>query len=611
MRHPMTDTLKCYRRMKIIGLVSIWSVFSFCSFSQTVIQGSVKDAETNEELPWCSISVKGTGKGAITNSEGTFGITVHLHTDTLLFSYVGYKPLEVASSQVFRKKTVLLERTGIQLEELTVHADNEYLYDILEKCRKNILKNKHYQVAKVYYGIETQTEEQPIEMLECYYNGYIEGLSIKKLLFRNGRIGLAELDQRYFLTLNSSKAISQVDLVRQDPDYPSIPLQFAKKGLKKVFRLSMEPGENGIYHIGFQPWEEIRNHFSGEMWIDRKTFALVKIDLTINNAARHPFVPIFKVDRINNVDMKISQTFKNDGSFIAPDHINFSYHVSYKSVRDNADLTMPSVIQREISTNGVLCFYDYDDPFIIPGFDYDVNYDDYRKMSIIPFNKIFWDNNNPLILTEKQKESIGFFADNGLLVNFGEGSYGKDFLTLTHYDSSLYQNCYTFWDSVKRFSLNRSLPQNKIYSQRQINSSILTDQYNLDHLEVQLLLDVTRTGNTYYCKSYTVFDEKKTHFHLPDEPETRAFLNIFFDLCEIERRKMEQVLDASTYSVKQIDSVYNSTIGNMKKITLKYLEEAKLGKNKRAMLKWNAGVLGTLGIDNLKMFQEKEEKQGR
>ena len=71
---------------------------------------------------------------------------------------------------------------------------------------------------------------------------------------------------------------------------------------------------------------------------------------------------------------------------------------------------------------------------------------------------------------------------------------------------------------------------------------------------------------------------------------------------------MEQALDTSTYSGTQIDSIYYSAIGNMKKITSKYLQEAKLGKNKRAMLSWNAAVLRNLGIDNLKIFQEKEEK---
>ncbi len=600
----MIKKLKRYLWCKTFGLSSALFLFSICSFSQTVIQGSVKDAASNEELPWCSISVKGTGKGTITNSEGTFVISVNFHTDTLLFSYVGYKALEVPSSVVSRKKTILLERTGIQLEELTVHADNDYLYDIVERCRKSIQKNRRYHVAKVYYSIETQTDEQPIELLECYYNGYIEGLSIKNLLFRNGRVGLAELDQRYFLTLNSSMAISQIDLVRQDPAYPYIPLQFGKKNLKKMFRLTMEPGENGMYRIGFQPWENLHSHFSGEMWIDRKTFVLVKIDLSIDTASRHPFIPIFKIDRLSNVDIKISQTFKNDGFSMIPDHINFSYHVTYKSVRDNFGITAPSVILREITTHGMLCFYDYDDPFIMPRFDYDENYDDYRKMSIIPFNKVFWDNNNTLVLTEKQKESIDFFADNGLLVNFEEGNYGKDFLTLTHYDTSLYENYYTFWDSVRRFSLNRSLPQNKISPPKEINNIIITYLYNL---EVQLLLDVTRVGNSFSCKSYTVLDEKKSHFHLPDDPETPAFLNIFFDLCEIERRIMDRTLNSKDYSLKQIDSIYRFTLVNMKKITAKYVDEVKLGKNKRALLHWNADVFENLGIDNVKIFREKAE----
>ncbi len=62
----------------------------------------------------------------------------------------------------------------------------------------------------------------------------MKGSSIETLLFRNGGIGLAELDQRSFLTLNSSKAISQMNLARQNPDYPSIPLQFTKKNLKII-----------------------------------------------------------------------------------------------------------------------------------------------------------------------------------------------------------------------------------------------------------------------------------------------------------------------------------------------------------------------------------------
>lgn len=594
--------------MKTTALFSVLFLSILSAFSQTIIQGTVKDAETKEELPWCNISIKGSRKGAITNSEGNFAISAIMPGDTLLFSYIGYKGLEIPSSFVSQKRTVFLQRSGIQLEELTIHANNEYLYDILDHCRKNILKNKQYRVAKVYYGIETQTKEQPIELLECYYNGYLKGISIENLIFRNGRIGLAEMDQRYFLTLNSSLAISRINLIRQDPNCPSNPLQHTGNRLKKIFNLTMKPGENGMYRIGFQPFEDTTSHFTGEMWIDRKTLSLIRIDLTIEDAVCHPFIPIFKIDRLSHVEIKISQVYKDDGTSCVPDHINFNYHFNYKSVRENPGSMLPSVVQREITTEGVLCFYDFDDPFIIPRFDYDANYDDYLKMSVIPFNKVFWENNNTLVLTEKQKEGVDFFTDNGLIVNFDEGSYGGDFLAVTHYDSALHQNCYTFWDSVKRFSLNRNLPQNRVYDKRQINNSILKDQYNLDILEVQLLLDVTKVGNSYYCKSFTVFDEKKSQFHLPDRPETKAFLNILFDLCEIECRKMDRLLNSSSFTEKQIDSVYCAAVGNMKKITSKYRSEVKLGKNNKAMLTWNSVVLRDLGIDNLKILSTEEGK---
>lgn len=223
-------------------------------------------------------------------------------------------------------------------------------------------------------------------------------------------------------------------------------------------------------------------------------------------------------------------------------------------------------------------------------------------MSVIPYNKVFWDNNNMLVLTQKQKESIGFFTDYGMLVNFSEGRYGKEFLALTHYDSSLYQNFYTFWDSATRFSLNRNLPQNRAYSQKQINKSILAGQYDLDLLNIQLLLDVSKVGTSYYTQSYTVFDERKSQFHYPDEPETRAFLNIFFDLCEIERREMQKSLESSTFTETQIDSVYFATIGKMKRVTRKYLGEVNLGKDKRALKSWNSVVVRSLGIDNVKIF---------
>jgi len=62
---------------------------------------------------------------------------------------------------------VFLEKKDVLLQELTVHAYDEFLYDLMEKCRKKLLKCKSERVAKVYYGIETYTKEQPVEWLNA------------------------------------------------------------------------------------------------------------------------------------------------------------------------------------------------------------------------------------------------------------------------------------------------------------------------------------------------------------------------------------------------------------------------------------------------------------
>ena len=596
-----------------INFFIIFIVYSFCSYSQTVVQGRVKDAKTKEPLPYCSISVKNSGKGSLTNPEGVFNISVYLKKDTLLFSYMGYIPFVISADKLYQDKEVYLQRKEVLLQKVTIHADNDFLYTILERCRMKLVSDQTNRVSKVYYGEETATREQPVELVECYYNGYMKGTAIEELRFKNGRIGLAELDNRYFLTLNSSKAISIIELTKKSDYSPANPFQFRTREMKKYFSLELGDSDDKIYQIKFQPCHGQNKCFSGEIWLYKTTLALLKIDLTIENTAKHPFLPLFAKDSLYNVGLTISRTYKQDGSDILLDHINFSYHFTYKSVRDSVTATTPSVLTRDISTKGVMYFYDYEDPFILPYFEYDASYDDYRKMSIIPYNDLFWNNNNTLLLTEKQKEDLGFFSNEGSLINFKEGNYGKNFLTKissylqkdTSYHS-FYEYYYTFWSPEERIILNRQLRQNEMYSPEKINQSIPSDLYNL---KVQILLDVTQLADSLCCKSYTVFDANKTFYHLPEYPCTNAFLNIYFDICEIERRKMEKEISSCLHSVSLIDSIFNKTRIRIDNITQIYLKEVQLGKNGKELLKWNDYVMKNLNIDNLSIFQNSGKGQ--
>ncbi|MGC3978026.1 MAG: TonB-dependent receptor [Paludibacteraceae bacterium] len=79
--------------MKKIKLYLLFSLFSTAIFGQINVVGTVVD-EKGEQLIGVSVRVKGTSQGTITDFNGKFGINVAKLSDMLIFSSVGYTPLE-------------------------------------------------------------------------------------------------------------------------------------------------------------------------------------------------------------------------------------------------------------------------------------------------------------------------------------------------------------------------------------------------------------------------------------------------------------------------------------------------------------------------------------
>ncbi len=580
-------------------------IYSVCSFSQTIVKGAVRDSKTKEYLPYCNVVIKGTNRGVITNSDGAFSISVDITKDIIVFIFLGYETYTISAEKLNQKKEIFLIKKEFKLNEIIIKADVDFLYDILEKCKKKLSQNKTDHITKVYYGLETQSKERQVELVECFYNANVKGTNVDELLFKNGRTGLAKMDGNYFVTLSSSKAICQLNLLNKNNYFPTIPLQLNKKGMKKTFILEMGTYDSKIFNLKFKPNTNNSNCFNGEIWIEKETFKLLKINLFVNKTDKHPFIPIYPGDSITNVSFDISNTYKLENDDIVPDHINFNYHFNYYSCRDTNVVLYRKFLKRDITSKGIMYFYDYKNPFIIPYFEYNNDFDDYRKMSLIPYNEVFWDNNNPVQLTQKQNETIKLFAQEGDLINFRKGNYGGDFLILpkvvNNQGHDFFEYYYSFWTKDKRILLNKKLLQNEVYSQEKINQSIQSDLYKL---KVQILLDITQLGDSIDCKSYTVFDADQTYFHLPEQSYTYAFLNIYFDICEIERRKMDEKLKSNHYSISQIDSIYKVTLENIDKITNSYLKEVEAGKDEKSLNKWNNYVFENLKINNIEIFNK-------
>jgi hypothetical protein len=108
---------------RLKGILRICVLLSVCSplFSQQALKGIVVDSVTLNALPNVHVSVKHSNKGAITNLQGIFFLSV-LPTDTLVFSSVGYGRYETPVYSDDDVMFVRLAEQPVMLKEIIVRG---------------------------------------------------------------------------------------------------------------------------------------------------------------------------------------------------------------------------------------------------------------------------------------------------------------------------------------------------------------------------------------------------------------------------------------------------------------------------------------------------------
>jgi len=571
---------------------------------QTSVKSSIIDVETKQAIAYCNIFNQATQSGVISNSEGDFSIRIQSLDDVIHISFLGYETRHIQARKILELKSISLKPKQYQLQEVEIYSDNDYLYDILIQCRKSIRKKNANYVSKAFFSLNTSTKNQALESLECYYNAYQSQGRLKSLMLKNGKLALLPLDSRFFLNLNTTQSFSKINFIEKNTSFPAIILQFRKREMKRRFELNLDYCDSELYKISFNPKQNPQETFNGEIWIDKKSMMIKKIRLWIENTRQHPFMA-FGNDSIEHISINLNEEFRDNDKQLLINHLVLDLQINYISRRDSVSNSQLPFLKRNIEINSVLYCYDYNKPFILPYFEYDNGLSDYRKLSIIPYNQSFW-NYRKLLLTKDQKDKLGIMSKQGIQINTTDQEYGIDFMqeNLKKHQwidkgHTFFENqAYLFWDKDKRIrSENIGIQDSKFSHQ----SSIQVNKYRF---YIQILLDINETDDIFDCQSYSVFDQSKSFYYLEENEYSNAFLNIYFDICEIERQKMQEQLNIKNQSLAQIDSIYQQTLLNMETITHQYKKEVQHGKNFIMLKKWNAYVKENLDIDNIEMFSE-------
>jgi hypothetical protein len=172
------------------------AVLATCpAFAQILIEGTIKDKETKEGLPFAHIYVEGTSTVAVSDIDGVFVISVPQEEAEikLVISSMGYNNFEQTPAEIQTKQTTefLLESAVFDLDIAVVRSPEKILRDAMSKIDENYWTER-FMVEGFYRkgALENNKFAYLTEAIIQYYNrGYHKtdktSLDINILQLRN------------------------------------------------------------------------------------------------------------------------------------------------------------------------------------------------------------------------------------------------------------------------------------------------------------------------------------------------------------------------------------------------------------------------------------------
>lgn len=577
----------CY----FILLVTVTTSVSVFSQKMNLLTAKVYDEQTHEPLPLVQVYNYSKKTATTTTEEGTFKLEDYTLNDSITFYQIGYVKKGIKVNELLGLDTVFLEPEVHSIDEVVILADNSLLYDLISSCKK--YQPHASDVAKTYAEIDTYSENKQIELLQGYYNGYFTGYDLTDLTTKNVRFGLRPAGDRLYTSMGVSKIFYEHKLFESSDLFPGNPMLFNYKGLRKKYDLFLNTRfqEEGkiIYVISFQPKNNTEPLFSGKIWIDSAERKIYQLVLETKDTQKHPFESIWDLDRLSHVNLKITKTFSNENDTIQTRLIDFEYSFDYQT-NEHTILN--------IKNHTGLNAFDYTEVFNEPRFDFSKEREmsrTWNELMIIEYDSLFW-------ACTKAYQSSSDFERNRRFYNDSLTVSNHKLLTTQQIKNgntigTANKGVYRKWNADKRIFFKDLGTDTSITNNLQ--GAIPHDHYKLC---VQIYMDITQVCDSVKWVTQTLFDPFKTYYHYPVTMETIIFMNIYFDLMEVQRRKLDIALQACGNDIDRMQAVYNELLDEVNNQSERYFKDVNRGLDKEQLKKWNTYIRENLGIDNMVLF---------
>lgn len=561
---------------------------ALCQNNANFIEGQVVDSKSNKGLPYVTVSYKNSSIGTISDLEGKFRLPKD-SINRIEFRYIGYQTQLISLQPNPGFVNVLMVEKAEDLREVVVRPlDNDWYYSLLKKCKKNF--SSKTQTTKAYYQTQTFVNHRQVELIESYYNVDLLGNAVEDLNLKTGRVGLQFTNNNSsFASLSSSKAIAKLDPFQSNKYFPDNPLHLKNAQIDKNYHVQLigtYPIESGdtVHIVRFDPKEKNGEYFTTTTWINVTDETLIKLQLQVTGSKKHPFKPMFPDDEIRSIDFRITTNFTSLNHNSVFQHIDFMYKTHYLSRTGN---------DFEAETNAVLHIYDYENIFFIPLFKFPPDgMNDYRKISAIPYNEYFWENHNEFRFYATQLKNQQFYSQSDTWT-------GNSMATKNDTSKKrLMESPYFEW-SPKRVYIYEIPPEKMNKPADYHTTGFVSDQY---HLEAQIFCDRYDYGDTVGFVTSTRYDPYKSFYHLPMDNAAYCFINMYFDLVEIQRRYMDETILSKQPSPSELIDIHDAFQKNINSLQESFIKDVDHGTHQENMVKWNTIIFKELGVNNIDIF---------
>lgn len=322
-------------------LVVFFSFLFFGSQAQnTTISGKITDVTTGDPIPFVNVVFRGTNIGTTTDFDGNYSLTSNTPGDSLIASYIGYKPrtkpVLKGSSQVINFQ---LEEDITRLQEVVVEAGENPAYEILRNVVRNKAQNDKRKLTAYEYETYTKIEIDVDNISEKFRERKIvkkitqvldsieriageDGKPILPLFISESVSRLYYRDNPQLKTENILKSkingigVEDGTLVTQFIGSSFQEYNFYQNWLNIVSKDFVSPIADGwriyyeydltdslyiedhfCYRLDFFPKSPQDLAFTGTMWITKNEYALKQIDVTVGKQANLNFVEKIKIQQ--------------------------------------------------------------------------------------------------------------------------------------------------------------------------------------------------------------------------------------------------------------------------------------------------------------------------